>query len=157
MRVFARELRVLLRAAQFIRRDKAVVLLALLAHYVGHFGAVPVGSRGVPVMHVVLQRERTHRVALLLRAADIAYLCGRGCRLGLRYAGLDGLSIIALFVVQVVEPLGPLVETQGQVLGFAEIVQGSVVVTGQRPVDAMARICLVAIITDLECAHVDDV
>lgn len=124
-----------------------MVLLALLAHDVGDLCAVPVGGGRVPVMHVVLQGEGAHWIAVLLRAVGVAYL-GRGGRgLGLRYAGRNGLSI-ALFVAEVIKSLRSLVQAQGQVLRFAEIVQVDVVVTGKRPVDAMARVW-VAIITYL--------
>lgn len=139
--VLATGLAVVRAARQFVvRHDGASVLLALLADDVRHLAAVAVGRGRVAVVHVVLQRERAQGVALLLvggRSDLVGELRGGRRGLRLRVAALERVPVVALFVIDVVKPLRPLVQPQSQVLGFAEIVQVHVVVVaGESPVDA---------------------
>ena len=105
-------------------------------------------------MHVVLKGESAEWAGLQLGGRGVGAKLGRG-RGGLRLPvrALGSIDRVALLMRDMIESLWPLIQPKSQVLRFAEIVQ--VCVTGERPVDAMARIGLGAIITDFERTHVN--
>ena len=70
---------------------------------------------------------------------------------------LYGIPSIALLVRHVIQPLGTLVQSQGQVLSFAEIVQvHMVVVASQCSIDAHASVHILSVIGVLHRPHVND-